>query len=200
METIFICRLFTQFVLIPPREIYSLLNSTCAQSELGPTASITCLFENVHFKSTRDTLLPPWRTLPQLSWHCASLQPGLCFSRRCVRTPSPPGSPHGSGRMRGNAGASEAAGIRSQLNVITHSWPRPDYTNAKEPDWTKNNKWVNCFQELEGSELEYATLPSPCRRQPNVGPWTWQSAQRRTRKTETKRGQREVSLVPVFIC
>lgn len=52
----------------------------------------------------------PWRTLLPLSWRCASLLAAPCASRRCARKPSPPESPHDSGRTRGTAGVSAAAG------------------------------------------------------------------------------------------
>lgn len=122
----------------------------------------------------RQNIFPPWQKLLQLSWHCVSPLAALCFSRRCVRTPSPPGSPCGSGRTRGNAEASEAAGTQSRDNMIVR---------CVLVQWLK--MWY--FQERE--RVKYATLPLPCQSQPNVGPWTWQSAQRRTRRTETEKDQ-----------
>lgn len=60
-------------------------------------------------KQIINILHAPLQRLLQLNWHYVSLLPGLCISRRCVQTPFPLGSPHGSGRMRGNAGAWVAA-------------------------------------------------------------------------------------------
>ena len=124
-------------------------------------------------------VLPPWQKQPQLSWRCVSLRAGLCSSRRCVRTPSPPECPRGSGRWRGNAEVWEAEGIRNQQETLIH------YISGH-------------VIEIQSNNTELRTLPLTCQN-PIVGPWTWQSAQRRTRRTETRGDQSKIIFVPIFI-
>ena len=72
----------------------------------------TLLFGHQTLHGPTVFLLPPWRKLLQLSLHCATPLEGPCSSRRCVRTPSQPGSPRGSGRTRGSVGALASGGTK----------------------------------------------------------------------------------------
>lgn len=82
------------------------------------------ILENFNGPGSIDKLFvrafAPSRKLLPLGLHCESLRPGPCFSKRCALTPSPPGSPLGSSRMRGSAEASAAAGPECNCHCLPH--------------------------------------------------------------------------------